>query len=275
MQAKPRVLQAAINAIMPLIVYSWAKVSIGQMADLSVQFTFALLLDDSNDGRGAGMESFFQDLVEHLHRPQRNAHYGPFCSLSLFRSALDWSTCAHNHPQFLRRLNGLGQFVGASLFPGTQARERELMLQITSAMPHLEHFEIFVNDVGSVYQEFDRVDGQATLVRNYVRCGPQVSIKEGLDHIASDAIARSEILRRAFCDNKDMDPHVAARVEAFYQGYFTWHLSDPPYRLRELGDRGGDSAAARRFRDYLVAGAQAAVDAEHWAYPSIAVMAEA
>lgn len=100
-QAKPRVLQAAINSIVPMVVYCWAKVSIQQMVDLSIQFTLTLLLDDSADERGAGMESFFVDLVEK--RPQRNAwwrlfnnqfpvllkHYGPFCSLALFRSALD------------------------------------------------------------------------------------------------------------------------------------------------------------------------------------------
>lgn len=100
-QAKPRVLQAAINSIVPMVVYCWAKVTIEQMVDLSIQFTYALLLDDSANERGAGMESFFVDLIDN--RPQRNAwwrlfnnqfpvllrHYGPFCSLSLFRSALD------------------------------------------------------------------------------------------------------------------------------------------------------------------------------------------
>lgn len=69
---KPSVLQAAINTIVPMVVYCWAKVTIEQMVDLSIQFTFKLLLDDSlADDRGAGMESFFKDLVEN--RPQRNA----------------------------------------------------------------------------------------------------------------------------------------------------------------------------------------------------------
>lgn len=182
---------------------------------------------------------------------------------------------AHDYPQFLRRLNGLGQFVGASLFPGTQARERELMVHITSVMPHLEHWELYVNDVMSFYKEFDDVDDQAILVRNYMRCGPQASIEEGLDRVASDAISRSEILCRVFRDNKDMEPQVAAVVEAFCQGYITWHLSERRYRLRELGERAGDSAAARKFREYLDVGAQAGVDSEHWAYPSVAAMAEA
>lgn len=182
---------------------------------------------------------------------------------------------AHDYPKFLRRLTGLGQFVGASLFPGSPAREEELMMHITSVIPHLEYWEVYVNDVMSFYKEFDCVDDQAILVRNYVRCGPQASIEEGLDRVASDAIARSEILCRVFADNKDMDPHVAATVKAFCQGYITWHLSEPRYRLRELGERAGDSPNARRFREYLGAGAQAAVDAEHWAYPSVAAMAEA
>lgn len=165
--------------------------------------------------------------------------------------------------------------MGASLFPGSPAREQELMKHITSVIPHLEYWEVYVNDVMSFYKEFDCVDDQAILVRNYVRCGPQASIEEGLDRVASDAIARSEILCRVFADNKDMEPHVAATVEAFCQGYITWHLSEPRYRLRELGERAGDSAAARRFREYLGAGAQACVDAEHWAFPSVATMVEA
>lgn len=100
-QAEPSVLQAAINTIVPMVVYCWAKVTIEQMADLSIQFTLFLLLDDSMDDRNDSMESFFLDLVEN--RTQRNAwwrlfndrfpallrHYGPFCSLSLFRSSLD------------------------------------------------------------------------------------------------------------------------------------------------------------------------------------------
>ncbi|KAG6366080.1 hypothetical protein INS49_000256 [Diaporthe citri] len=296
-QAEPRVLHAAINSIVPMVVYCWAKVTIEQMVDLSIQFTLTLLLDDSADERGAGMESFFMDLVDN--RPQRNAwwrlfnnqfpvllkHYGPFCSLTLFRSALDckFTTLLRYHPRclflgkltFLRRLTGLGQFVGASLFPGTQEREQELMVHITSVMPHLDHWEIFVNDVMSFFKEFDCVDDQAILVRNYMRCGPEASIEEALDRVGGDAISRSEILCRVFRDNKDMEPHVAATVEAFCQGYITWHLTNPRYRLRELGRRAGDSATARRFREYLDAGAQAGIDAEYWAYPSVAAMAEA
>lgn len=100
-QAKPSMLQSAINTIVPMVVYCWAKVTTEQMVDLSIQFTLTLLLDDSTDDRGSNMESFFQDLVEN--RTQRNAwwrlfndrfpvllrHYGPFCSLALFRSSLD------------------------------------------------------------------------------------------------------------------------------------------------------------------------------------------
>lgn len=71
-ETKPSVLQTAINTIVPMVVYCWAKVTIEQMVDLSIQFTFMLLLDDSlADDRGAGMESFFEDLVDN--RPQRNA----------------------------------------------------------------------------------------------------------------------------------------------------------------------------------------------------------
>lgn len=100
-QAEPRVLQGGINTIVPMVVYAWAKLTLEQMVDLSIQFTFILLLDDSTVDRGASMESFFEDLVQN--RPQRNAwwrlfndrfpvllrHYGPFCSLSLLRSSLD------------------------------------------------------------------------------------------------------------------------------------------------------------------------------------------
>lgn len=71
-EIKPRVLQNGINTIVPMVVYCWAKVTIEQMVDLSIQFTFMVLLDDSlADDRGAGMESFFEDLVDN--RPQRNA----------------------------------------------------------------------------------------------------------------------------------------------------------------------------------------------------------
>jgi trichodiene synthase len=97
----PKKLQASLQSIVAMVVYSWVKVSKEVMADLSIHYTYMLILDDSTDDPDATMKTFTTDLLEG--RPQQHywwrlvnaqfpslvRHYGPFCSLNLMRSTLD------------------------------------------------------------------------------------------------------------------------------------------------------------------------------------------
>ena len=94
-------LQASLQTITVMVVYSLARVSPEVMADLTTHYTYMLLLDDGTDDPDASMKTFYNDLLEG--RPQKNPwwrmvndqfpavlrHYGPFCSLNLVRSTFD------------------------------------------------------------------------------------------------------------------------------------------------------------------------------------------
>ena len=100
-KASPKRLQASLQTIVAMVVYSWVRVSPEVMADLSIHYTYMLILDDSKDAPEPSMKTFYQDLLEG--RPQQHPwwrmvndlfpavlrHYGPFCSLNLVRSTVD------------------------------------------------------------------------------------------------------------------------------------------------------------------------------------------
>jgi len=101
LKVDPKRLQASLQTIVGMVVYSWAKVSKELMADLSIHYTYTLVLDDSKDDPHPTMENYFNDLqagreqahpwwrLVNEHFPNVLRHFGPFCSLNLIRSTLD------------------------------------------------------------------------------------------------------------------------------------------------------------------------------------------
>ncbi|KAK1492451.1 trichodiene synthase [Colletotrichum tamarilloi] len=318
-KASPRRLQASLQTIVAMVVYAWVRVDPEVMADLSIHYTYMLVLDDSQDDPDATMQSFYQDLL--AGKPQRHpwwqmvnaqfptvlSHYGPYCGLNLVRSTTDckepWN--AHNShvpaqeakrstifqgcwieqhnfqgfpgsydfPGFLRRMNGLGHCVGASIFPKAQFDEKVLFTEITSVISQMENWMVFVNDLLSFYKEFDEPRDQTSLVNNYAKCD-RITLAEALNKLTRDTIRCSEQIVEVFADK---DPSIADTLQTFCQGYVTWHLSDPRYRLRELvtSAAGGDTATAKEFRRYQAAGdLVGAVDPKEWAYPPVADLVE-
>ncbi|KAM0794083.1 Trichodiene synthase [Usnea florida] len=259
LKVSPKRLQASLQTIVAMVVYSWAKVS-----------PEMLILDDSSDDPNATMKSFHNDLLQgrsqahpwwrlvNSQLPNVLKHYGPFCSLNLVRSTVDFfQGCwieqynflgfpgSYDYPKFLRRLNGLRHCVEASMFPMAQFDEKELFTEITSVIAQMENWMMFVNDLMSFYKEFDEPRDQTSLA---------------LDKLTRDTITCTEQLIAVF---KDKDPRV------------TWHLSDPRYRLKELYERAGDSPAGLKFREYQQASsATAARDPREWAYPSVTALVE-
>ena len=87
-----------------MVVYGWVKVSKELMADLSIHYTYTLILDDSEDDPYTNMLTYYDDLqsgreqkhpwwkLVNDHFPNVLRHFGPFCSLNLIRSTLD---CKH------------------------------------------------------------------------------------------------------------------------------------------------------------------------------------
>ena len=100
-KASPKRLQASLQTIVAMVVYSWVKVSPEVMADLSIHYTYMLILDDSKDDPEVNMKTFYTDFLEGRRQkhpwwrmvndqfPSVLRHYGPFCSLNLVRSTVD------------------------------------------------------------------------------------------------------------------------------------------------------------------------------------------
>ncbi len=173
-------------------------------------------------------------------------------------------------PPFLRRLNGLGHCVGGTLFPAEQFDEQTLFTEITTAIAHIEHPMVFLNDLLSFYKEFDDPRDQTSLVRNYCHV-KEISLNEALEKLTCDVVHCCEQL--AVFEGKD--PNVKATVEAFFQGYVTWHLCDDRYRMNDIYERCGDSPAAVKFCHYYEEARRVgSVDKEEWATPSVTVLAE-
>ena len=178
---------------------------------------------------------------------------------------------SYEYPTFLRRLNGLGHFMGASMFPSAQFDEKKLFTEITSVIAHMEHWTVFVNDLMSFYKEFDEPRDQTSLVNNYARCDG-TTLDEALNKLTRDCIVMSQQIVAVF---KDKDPKLADTVFSFCQGSVTWHLCDSRYRLKELWDRAGNSPAGLAFRHYQQSAARVgAVDPKEWAFPLVKDLAE-
>lgn len=157
------------------------------------------------------------------------------------------------------------------MFPSAQFNENKLFTEITSVIAQMENWMVFVNDLMSFYKEFDEPRDQTSLVNNYVRCDG-TTLDEALGKLTRDCIVDSEQIVAVF---KDKDPKLADTLFSFCQGYVTWHLCDPRYRLNELWDRAGNSPAGLKFRQYQQAGANVgAVDLKEWAYPPIKELVE-
>ncbi|KAF7505019.1 Trichodiene synthase [Endocarpon pusillum] len=291
LKVSPKRLQASLQTIVGMVVYSWTKVSPEVMADLSIHYTYTLVLDDSTNDPRPEMASFFEDFVHgrqqkhpwwrlvNDHFPNVLNHYGSFCALNLIRSTFDFfQGCwieqynfpgfpgSHDYPLFLRRLNGLGHCVGASLFPAAQFDEQALFVEITTAIAQMENWMVFVNDLMSFYKEFDDPRDQISLVINYCKV-EGIGLNEALDKLTHDTIHCSEQMLAVF---EGKDPKVVATLQAFVQGYITWHLCDPRYRLNEVYERSDDSPIGAKFRQYCEDARRVGqIDPGEWAVPSV------
>ncbi|RYP43706.1 hypothetical protein DL768_009762 [Monosporascus sp. mg162] len=294
LKVNPKRLEASLRTIVGMVVYSWAKVSKELMADLSIHYTYTLILDDSEDNPHPHMLTFFDDLqsgrqqkhpwwmLVNEHFPNVLRHFGPFCSLNLIRSTLDFfEGCwieqynfhgfpgSFDYPGFLRRMNGLGHCVGGSLWPKEQFDEQKHFLEITSAIAQMENWMVWVNDLMSFYKEFDDPRDQTSLVKNYV-VSEGITLTQALEKLTKDTLQSSEQMMIVFSEK---DSKIMETIECFMHGYITWHLCDNRYRLKEIydGTKGIDSEDAAKFRKFYEQAVKVgAIEHTEWAYPSVA-----
>lgn len=173
---------------------------------------------------------------------------------------------SHAYPTYLRRMNGLGHCVGASLFPKEHLDEREHMTDIACAVALMESWEIYTNDLLSFYKEYDDTGDDSYLINNYRRC-EGISVEQALQKLTDDVVACSNQLKEVF---KGRDERIWANINGFMQGYVTWHLSDKRYRLSELA---AELQASGEGKEVVASWKQAQdvghVEPERWAFPSV------
>ncbi|KAF7370120.1 Trichodiene synthase [Mycena sanguinolenta] len=282
---KPKKLEAALQTITGMVVYCWL------MASLTIHYTYTLLLDDSDDDPEPTMRNFFGDMMAgreqqhpwwrlvNEHFPNVLQHYGPFCSLNIYRSTVDFfEGCwieqyafhgykgSEDYPDFLRRMNGLGHAVGASIWPAVQFDERRLFREITTAVAMMENWMVWVNDLISYYKEFDNPRDQTSLVNNYCHVS-DLSLSEGLEKLTANTLRITEQIVAVFADK---DPAVTQTLTKFMHGYITWHLCDKRYRMSEMLEHAReDDPVGARFRQYFAAANEVGcIDPAEWTEPS-------
>ena len=277
-----------MRASVHLAVLSWVTLPVQVMTDLSIYWVYLILLDDVADNPRTDMETFAQDLLHG--RPQKGSflrlmndhlsssflpHYSSFCSLTILRSTLDYyQGCwieTHNfggfpgseyYPLFLRRLNGVGGACGASLFPAETFDEDENFEQITTVIAQIEPVVTFINDMFSFYKEFSLERDQINTITNECRA-EGISFSQAFNRLTDRTISAVEQLQTVSASHGT--PVVAQMIQAFIEGYTTWHICSERYRMREIYDRAATAPDGIRFRRYYEAATDAGLlDGEDW-----------
>nr|UWK20075.1 trichodiene synthase [Trichoderma balearicum] len=296
LKVPPKRMAAALKTIVGMCVYSWCRVSKELMADLSIHYTYTLLLDDSREEPAGTMATWYEDLLNA--RPQSHGwwrlvndfipnvlrHYGGYCQMNMVRSTIDFfQGCwieqhnfkgylgASDYPGFLRRINGLGHCVGSSIWPIELVDEEKHFLEITTAIAQMENWMVWTNDLFSFYKEYFAERDQTSLVNNYVEC-EGITLDQALDKLCKDTIRSSEEIIRVW---QDKDPKMYEILTRFLQGYITWHLCDDRYRLVEVYQAAGDDETAQKFKKYVESARRVgAIDPERYTVPSVTELSE-
>ena len=101
LNVSPERIETALPTMVAMVVYCWTNIPRELMPALSIYFTYALLLDDSDDNPYAEMTTFYEDLVQgkpqqypwwrlmNDHLPKVLSYYGSFCAFNIVRSSFD------------------------------------------------------------------------------------------------------------------------------------------------------------------------------------------
>ncbi|TDD84478.1 hypothetical protein [Actinomadura rubrisoli] len=268
-------LTSTVRTITRMTVFGWRNLPREVMVPLSTYFTYVILEDDPGDGSTLVHTPFMDSFACDFLRGREQAHpryrslfsffpdllrcYGQHSQLTMLKSNLElilgfWiegrkfkgSPGAGAYPMFLRRLNGLGDFSGAALFPASQFDEREQYEDIVIVIAQIEPVVALVNDLFSFYKEIHDPAGDVSLVEN-ICITDELDAEQAIHRIANDAASAIRDLIGVLESRRS--EVILNTVNDFVQGYIRWHLCDERYRMRELiAQCGNGNSATARFR---------------------------
>lgn len=271
-QVKQKKMDAVMRTSVQVTVYCWPKCSETVQTAISIYFVYIVILDDSSQGPDANMDGFATDLLKG--RQQQHPFwrlmtpfleqflplYGPFCSMAILRSTFDYfHGCwietrnfggfkgSDYFPLFLRRLNGLGGICGGSLFPKDSVDEQKHFEEIATAIAQIEPMVAFFNDLFSFYKEWDEPRDAINLV-NSVANVEGIELEAAFERLIVDTIHSSERLLAVFKDSGSAE--IKEIINAFVQGYCTWHFCDTRFRMEEVFKKAESVPYGEQFRRY-------------------------
>ena len=157
------------------------------------------------------------------------------------------------------------------MFPKEQFNETKHFTEIISVIAQMQSWMAYVNDLLSFYKEFDDPRDQSSLINNYCRCEGK-TINQALDKLTQESIALSEQITTVF---EDKNPEVVATLQDTMQGWITWHLCSPRYRLKDFVEYAGDSKTNLQFAEHLQTATRVAeLCPNEWAVPSLLQLAK-
>lgn len=172
---------------------------------------------------------------------------------------------AHEFPLYLRRLTGMGQCVGAQLFPTEDFDDRVLLPEITIAVAQIELIVPLVNDLVSFYKEWDEPRDQTSLANNYCKVDG-ISLEVALDKVAGDTI---RCCQQLFTGLEGRNPKMVASLKSFMRGYVLFHLCDQRYRMKEVYAQCRQTPTGVKFCHYMEKAMRAGnFDQSKWVMPA-------
>jgi trichodiene synthase len=121
-------------------------------------------------------------------------------------------------------------------------------LQCFIRVAEIEPPVALVNDLISFYKEFDNPRDQISLINNVCK-SEGLAVPQSFERVAQDTIDCCLRLEAIFDDTKD--PEIVKTIHSFLQGYVTWHLCDPRFRMQEIYDKAESLVDGDKFRQYF------------------------
>ncbi|KAL5338232.1 isoprenoid synthase domain-containing protein [Aspergillus crustosus] len=133
-----------------------------------------------------------------------------------------------------RAKTGVAEPFAFFCFPEDTHPEQDSLGKYLAIVPTIMLFLDYVNDILSFYKENMRMklasgSDSASFIKSYARLHG-ISLREALQRTTVEAVDVVKRLR-AVCKQ---DPAVFGHIEPFIQGYISFHLSFPRYKLSEL-----------------------------------------